>query len=137
MSAFDWNEFLRLAIKLSNDADEASQRTAISRAYYFAFNMAMRRAVANGYRFAEGVGSTHDQLWALYDRNTDAASRCKQIAFLGGRIKRKRVIADYRPVFSNPSQELLGVIEDAKKCAEILSVLDVKYPEPVERMHSF
>ena len=40
MSAFDWHGFLTLAIKLSQEADEALSRSAISRAYYFVYNTA-------------------------------------------------------------------------------------------------
>jgi hypothetical protein len=32
---FDWNDFLSLARQLARSADEASKRTAKSRAYYY------------------------------------------------------------------------------------------------------
>jgi hypothetical protein len=38
--AFDWREFLDLARELSDRTDEASQRTAISRAYFAALGAA-------------------------------------------------------------------------------------------------
>ena len=50
MPPFDWNQFLTLARTLSENADEASLRSAVSRAYYCAFNTAMARAEAAGYR---------------------------------------------------------------------------------------
>ena len=55
---FDWNEYLSLATTLSEKADEASQRTAISRAYYAAFHAATLHAKRNGYQ-----GGTHRKLW--------------------------------------------------------------------------
>lgn len=47
--SFDWREYLNLASILSGNADEASQRTAISRAYYAVFHAATLHAKANGY----------------------------------------------------------------------------------------
>ena len=41
---FDWNEFLTLARELAAKTDDASKRTAISRAYYCVFNLATARA---------------------------------------------------------------------------------------------
>ena len=48
---FDWNQYLTLANKLAlSSGDEASLRSAISRAYYCAFNLALAKAKINGYR---------------------------------------------------------------------------------------
>jgi hypothetical protein len=90
--AFKWAEYLKLADQLSRQTDEASQRTAISRAYYFVFHIARQRAVKNLYRQPED-GTSHDNLWLLYKRNS--STRCKQVATLGKRLKKKRVQADY------------------------------------------
>jgi hypothetical protein len=133
MNAFDWNEFLKLAIELSKRTDEASLRTAISRAYYSAYNTAARRPAVVQYRFSDD-GSSHDQLWALYERNAD--DNCKRLAMLGGRMKRKRVQADYRSLYPRVAEELIGVLEDAQECAAIMASLNPKYPEPVARSWS-
>jgi uncharacterized protein (UPF0332 family) len=37
---FDWNEYLRLAQSLAEDEGDAARRSAVSRAYYAAFNRA-------------------------------------------------------------------------------------------------
>jgi len=41
MNSFDWEEFLILAEELEKRGDEASLRSAISRAYYSTFHMAL------------------------------------------------------------------------------------------------
>jgi len=133
--AFDWIEYLNLATELSTHPDEASQRTAVSRAYYFAYNIAKDRAIANQYSQPED-GSSHDNLWALYNRNS-SSDGCKRLALLGGRMKRKRVIADYRQHFSRINEELAGVLEDARECHVIMKTLEHKYPEALPRSWSF
>jgi len=61
---FDWNEYLALARRLAAAGDEASKRSAISRAYYFVFNSAFSRAeaTAGGYPavrvITNGVGTS-------------------------------------------------------------------------------
>jgi hypothetical protein len=97
----------------------------------------MRRAVANQYRFTDGVGSSHDQLWALYGRNEDADAKCKRLAILGQRMKFKRVQADYKLNFPRANDEVPGVLEDAEECLLILASLDPQYPVPLNRTWSF
>lgn len=57
---FNWAEYLRLAARLSQNPDEASHRTSISRAYYSIFHAATIRAQRNGY-----ADRSHKKLWAL------------------------------------------------------------------------
>ena len=86
--AFDWAEFLALAAnQLAAHVDEASHRTAISRAYYCAYHKAW--AVANGYIDEK----SHWKLWDLYRRKTDV--KCRQLRDIGDRMKKERIDADY------------------------------------------
>jgi hypothetical protein len=66
--AFDWHSYLALAKTLATaTTDEASLRSAVSRSYYSAFNLAMLRAEANGYGDeSDAIGSSHYRLWELY-----------------------------------------------------------------------
>ena len=82
--AFDWAEFLTLANELSGHVDEASHRTAISRAYYCVYHKACERAVANGYIDEK----SHWKLWDLYRRNTDV--KCRPLRNVGDRMKKER-----------------------------------------------
>jgi hypothetical protein len=125
MSAFDWNHYLTLAQELGKRPDDASKRTAISRAYYAVFNTASNRPTVLAYTFTKGEGS-HERVWSLYGRNTN--QECRDIARIAGRLKGKRVRADYKPN-DRICDELPGVLSDAKTCTSLLKALDPKYPE--------
>jgi hypothetical protein len=133
MTTFDWNRFLALAIELQKVPDEASLRTAISRAYYFVYNVARNRPAVSQYRF-DPKAPAHEELWALYSRN---AGDCKALADTAVRLKMRRVKADYLN-FSYPraADDLVGVLMDAQKCAGILSALAEEYPKPVPKSYS-
>jgi uncharacterized protein (UPF0332 family) len=136
MPPFDWNQFLVLSRTLSQNADEASLRSAVSRAYYCAFNTAMARAEAAGYRAkGDATGGMHDLLWQLYGRNTDAV--CQEIAVLGPRMKFRRTKADYKPFFVRPADEAQAAIGDTVKCLELLSMLRHGLPEDLPRSYHF
>lgn len=133
MTAFDWNQFLVLAVELSNRTEESALRSAISRAYYCVYHIAKARTGA--YRFSTDTGSSHEQLWDLYARNDD--NTCKEIALIGNRLRLKRVTADYRAVFTRIEEVLPEVLKDAKRCLNLLSSLHQDYPKPVERTWSY
>jgi hypothetical protein len=90
---FDWNDFLALAQRLANEPDDASKRTAISRAYYSIFNLAFERAESTAGKYAGNEGF-HKWCWNKYTTTSDRD--CQRIGNLGDRMKRKRVIADYK-----------------------------------------
>jgi uncharacterized protein (UPF0332 family) len=135
--AFDWHSYLALAKTLAAaTTDEASLRSAVSRSYYSAFNLAKMRAEANGYRNKfDAVGSSHDLLWELYSRNNHAG--CLRLSILGPRMKRRRVKADYRDHFNQLPEELKDAIEDADECVTILSSLPKEFPANVPRIFSY
>jgi hypothetical protein len=135
--AFDWHSYLALAKTLAAaTTDEASLRSAVSRSYYSAFNLARLRAEANGYRNKfDATGSSHDLLWELYSRNTHAG--CVRLSVLGPRMKRRRVKADYRPYFHKLPEELKDAIEDADECVALLSSLPEEFPIDQPRSWSF
>jgi hypothetical protein len=59
--AFHWAEYLALAKELSQKGGDAAARSAISRAYYAAFNIASRH---RGARFAVATqGGSHAVVW--------------------------------------------------------------------------
>ena len=66
---FAWSEYLTLAQHLAQQEDEASQRTAISRAYYAAFHVA-RRHVAHAHPevMLPRHGAVHDVVWTTLER---------------------------------------------------------------------
>ena len=115
-------------------SDEASLRTAISRAYYSIYNAALNRPAVSQYRIDQKL-SAHEELWGLYERND---GECKRLANIAKRLKARRVKADYQN-FSYPrvADDLMGVISDAKICATILSELDTELPKPVPKVYRF
>ena len=91
MTPFDWGEYLTLALRLANEQDEASRRSAISRAYYACYGLAATYALSQG--FSHTV-VTHDRVWEWYLRLDDPSGG--RINELGKRIKDRRLAADYR-----------------------------------------
>jgi uncharacterized protein (UPF0332 family) len=85
---FNWNKYLNLAQLLSANPDEASQRTATSRAYYAAFHAATLHAQQNGYS-----ERNHGRLWKMY--SSDADLNARRISALGNQMKKAREDADY------------------------------------------
>lgn len=134
--AFDWSNYLELAKNLSNAADEASLRTAVSRSYYCAYNLALARAKLNQYRPPpDNMGGIHEQLWELYGRN-ETDEDCKFIALWGPRMKRRRVKADYQLHYPAIQQEAKDAIEDAELCVAKLAALPQGLPKDVPRRWS-
>jgi uncharacterized protein (UPF0332 family) len=79
---FNWGEYLRLATDLSQNTDEASHRTSISRAYYSVYHAAFAHAVRNGY-----LGGTQAGLWKVFAKDADRA--CRKLAQMGNTMKRR------------------------------------------------
>lgn len=132
MTVFDWSGYLDLAQELQKRTDEASLRTAISRAYYFVYNTAQNRPAVSEYRLDPKLPK-HEELWSLYERND---GECKRLATIANRLKFKRVKADYQNFsYTRVADELRGVITDAKTCAEILAALDISLPRPLPKVY--
>jgi len=124
---FDFNEFLVLAQELGARTDEASKRSAISRAYYTAYHLAVRRAEANVGPF--NGHSKHNWCWEQYTKTKDPDTQ--QIGIDGGRMKRRRHIADYNAANSpNLDIEVQRQIEDALQLQADIAALDPRYPHP-------
>lgn len=133
--SFDWKNYLDLAKKLAADkGNEASLRSAVSRAYYCVFNLAMTKAKSNDFRPKDDAGS-HDQLWTLYGRNTD--EHCPKISNIGARMKRRRVKADYYSNITKLEDEVADALSDADECIAMLSALPKELPGDVPRSWSF
>lgn len=127
MSApFAWSQFLSLSEELGTRADEASLRSAISRAYYYVYHLALKRAVENG--FIVVAGGVHIQLWRLFLENPEPD--CKRLGTIAGRMKRQRERADYEDVFARLGEEVTPMLADAREFASILLRLPARHPNP-------
>lgn len=126
--AFDWNDFLSLAEQLAGSEDDASKRTAISRAYYCVFNFAFARAQKTVGRKPRNA-SYHQWCWDQYTGTNDRA--CKQLGNTGQRMKARRVRADYKEAdIHRLDDEVRRVLEDARWFLGALAVLNSEYPFP-------
>ena len=133
MTVFDWSGYFHLAKSLQARSDEASLRTAISRAYYFVYNSALHRPAVAQYRLDPKLPA-HEELWSLYERND---GECKRLATIAQRLKLRRVKADYMNfAYPRVADDLAGVLADAEDCATILSNLNPDLPKPVAKMYS-
>ena len=126
--AFDWTDDLTLAEELAARADEASKRSAISRAYYFVFNTAFERAQSTAGR-CPVMGGEHSWCWNIYMQSPDNA--CKQLGIVGDNMKRRRVHADYkRPTKPKLDEEVRITLLEARQFQADLATLPVGFPRP-------
>ena len=125
--SFDWNNFLVLAEELGQRGDEAAKRTAISRAYYFIFNLAYARAENNGSVFV--AGDRHSQCWRKYMSAPDPA--CRELGNVGDRMKGRRISADYEPTTKvRLEDEVRRALEEARQFRMDLTALPARFPLP-------
>ena len=125
---FDWNNYLTLAEQLATGPDEASKRTAISRAYYYVFNLAFAKAESTAGRHPPGEGF-HEWCWSKYQNTPDVS--CKKLANYGRRMKRRRVKADYNAAeIIRLDDEVRRMLEEARQFGTDLAALNRRYPLP-------
>jgi hypothetical protein len=126
-SPFDWLGYFELAHDLAALDNEACQCSSLSRAYYYVYNMALARAVNNGFKLVQGE-STHVQLWRLYNRSPE--TQCIYLGQLALRLKEKRERADYKPLYPRVHEEAAEVLKDAQEFALRLGRLPLRFPDP-------
>lgn len=91
--SFGWPDYLRLAKKLAEQDDEASHRSAISRAYYAAFHLARRYVHNQSPGELRKTGEDHYRVWNYLSRG---ARRQEQAAGVSGKkLCDARKMADY------------------------------------------
>ena len=98
---FAWQDFLSLAERLAQDADDDSAlRTAIGRAYYAAYHAAADYVRASGILETR---HTHALVWAALAGDPDDARA--DVGKWGEILRRRRVAADYRHPFPGDVRE--------------------------------
>jgi hypothetical protein len=92
-----WPEYIVLAADLATGRSEAAQRSAVSRAYYGAFNPARRWLEANVGPI--GNRAAHKQVWSAFsvpDRaSEDTRDKWEVVGEIGERLRAMRNQADY------------------------------------------
>ena len=118
---FDWADFLTLAKQLRANSDEASKRSAISRAYYAAFGES-RIWLENRARIAVPKhGRAHDIVWDEFQRRGDRNS--VHIAQTGRRLKDKRRRADYEQHVKDIGSLVQPALLEARQVVTLLESL--------------
>ena len=130
---FDFNDYLTVAEELAANGDEGSKRSAISRAYYSVYHLALKRAETNVGPHPRNSGKgSHQWCWDLY--LTTPHHACRQLAADGDRMKRLRVKADYKPAdIPRLDDEVARILQDARQFRSEISARDARYPEPEVR----
>jgi len=122
---FDWTDFQKLARELAKRPQESCLRTAVGRAYYFAFHLARKRVIENGFAITPREDS-HKQVWEKYSGSPEF--ECKKLAEIAMRLKGKRQRADYEEHYSRISEDAPQVIADAEDFANRLARLPPRLP---------
>jgi uncharacterized protein (UPF0332 family) len=125
---FDWNNYLALAEELATRVDDASKRTAISRAYYCVFNLAFARAELTAGPRPRNE-SYHRWCWSQYEKTADL--QCKQLGVDGSRMAERRVRVDYKAAdIHRLDDKVRRMLEDARQFRTDLAALNPRYPLP-------
>jgi uncharacterized protein (UPF0332 family) len=125
---FDWNNFLTLAEDLAKRQEDASKRTAISRAYYCVFNFAFARAMSTGCHYP-GEEGRHQWCWRQYSQSQDRS--CAKLGANGDRMKRLRVKVDYEAAdIPRLDERTSRMLKDAQQFLAALAALNPRYPLP-------
>src|SRR4051794_14471838 len=90
--SFQWADFLRVAEELARQDSEAARRSAVSRAYYAAYNIA-RKKLPPDLTPKFGDRGIHVQLWTAYTQRK--AMQLRTIGMNGERLRVSRTRADY------------------------------------------
>ena len=118
---FDWREYLELAkmIKdLSSQAfsKEASQRSAVSRAYYSAYGFATRYAESLGYK-REKHSEDHKRLREFFKKEKELFSVYEDLR----KLRNYRNLCDYEDTVENIDEIVEHSIKLAEKIIQTLS----------------
>lgn len=115
----DWAGFLALAERLAGEDGDAEHRSAISRAYYSAYNDA-RRLVRNQDPMFQSADDQHGKVWDWFKGKP---GRAGSVANSGNAFRRKRNQADYNVYSPLPfsKHEAEDAVRKAKHILEILA----------------
>jgi uncharacterized protein (UPF0332 family) len=122
---FNWAEYLRLATDLSQNPDEASHRTSISRAYYSIYHAASEVAIRNGY---PSGSNSHAGLWKVFSK--DADRDCRRLATLANTMMFARKNADYKSTFPRVADQMAQQLTNANSFMARLGLLPPNLPRP-------
>lgn len=100
--AFDWFAYYQLAQELADRDDEASRRTAVSRAYYAVFCSVRNRLSSRAPAVLTHDASVHQAVWSFLGDSSSSTER--QLGEDGKRLRRYRNMVDYDDEVNNLPQ---------------------------------
>ncbi len=100
-------------------------RTAVRRAYYYVYHLALVRAQSHGFKALSGGVHTQWKLFAL-----SPEPDCQRLALIAERMKRKRERADYKSIYARVEDEVAAPLADARVFASLLSGISSRHPDP-------
>lgn len=118
---FAWSRYLELAKELALRTDEASLRSAISRAYYAAYCTA-RNALRSRRELGVDVRESHAVVWNAFLSRPDPNQR--KIGMEGKRLHMARRRADYEDVIPNLAHLVQGTLLQADALLGEISAFD-------------
>lgn len=120
---FDWSAYRTVAETLSQHSDEASQRSAISRAYYCAYHQALAHLAEHHHFQVSEDKPAHDQVWREFSRK---GLSYREVWIKGDRLKKLRVDADYRADAAISAETTATSLKLAERIIECLQQLHLK-----------
>jgi hypothetical protein len=122
-----WAEYVTLAERLVAEHRDASQRCAVSCAYYGAFNVCRRWLEAND--TAIDRHRAHGQVWGCFETaglaSTQTGDGSKLVADLGNSLRRRRNRADYDDSFPDLDQQAVKAVRTARQILALLPELEL------------
>lgn len=121
-----WHSYVVLAEDLVGRDSEAAKRSAVSRAYYGAFNASRRWLETNGVTIENHPA--HQQVWRTFGAAEQAASQCegkwRLVGELGAGLRGLRNQADYADVIPVLDSRARGAVESAGRILYLLDQLE-------------
>lgn len=120
---FDWSAYRAVAETLKGNADEASQRGAISRAYYFAYHQALNHLTEHHNFQLSEERPAHDQVWREF---SNKGLTYREVWNKGDKLKKLRVDADYRTTAIITAETTVASLKLADRIVESLGQIQQK-----------
>jgi hypothetical protein len=123
----NWHDYVVLGRGLTGWSGEASDRSAVSRAYYGAFNVSRRWLEVNVRPIANR--GAHEQVWKTFRSAESADDRTRlkweRVGALGGALRTLRNQADYADSISDLDREALWAVDAAEEIIWLLGDLEL------------
>jgi len=123
----NWIDYIALSRSLVLRGFEASERSAVSRAYYAAFNLSRRWLELNAMPI-DNRGA-HERVWRAFSNAAPASAatrpKWERIGALGHALRLLRNQADYADEVPGLRREALAAVDTAEQIVRLLGELEL------------